>query len=90
MPLTLEQITFRLERLEGWELTDNAISKQFTFADFTEALAFVNKVGELAEQADHHPDILIQYKDVTLTLSTHTDGGVTEKDFSLVEDIDKL
>jgi 4a-hydroxytetrahydrobiopterin dehydratase len=72
----------KLSALPGWELADNAIRRQFTFRDFTEAVSFVVRLGFAAEAADHHPDILINYKRVTLTYSTHSAGGLTDKDFA--------
>jgi 4a-hydroxytetrahydrobiopterin dehydratase len=72
----------RLRELPGWELTGDAIRRQFTFKDFTEAVAFVVRLGFAAEAVDHHPDILINYKRVTLTYSTHSAGGLTDKDFA--------
>ena len=72
----------RLQNLPGWELEGNAIRRQFTFKDFTEAVTFVVRLGFAAEAADHHPDILINYKRVTLTYSTHSEGGLTDKDFA--------
>ena len=72
----------RLKALPGWELDGNAIRRKFTFAGFPDALAFVVRLGFDAEAADHHPDILINYKRVTLTYSTHSEGGLTEKDFA--------
>ena len=71
----------RLKDLPGWALEGAAIRRQFTFAGFPEAVAFVVRLGFAAETVDHHPDILINYKRVTLTYSTHTAGGLTEKDF---------
>ena len=71
----------RPRKLTGWELDGDAIRRQFTFAGFPEAVAFVVRLGFDAEAADHHPDILINYKRVTLTYSTHSEGGLTEKDF---------
>ena len=68
--------------LPGWTLLDKQIQRKFTFADFAEAVSFVVRVGFAAEAADHHPDILINYKRVTLTFSTHSEGGLTEKDFA--------
>ena len=68
--------------LPGWTLQDKQIQRKFTFADFAEAVSFVVRVGFAAEAADHHPDILINYKRVTLTFSTHSEGGLTEKDFA--------
>ena len=71
-----------LASLSGWTLEGDAISKQFTFKDFLAAIAFVNRLAPQAEAADHHPDILINFKRVTLTYSTHSEGGLTEKDFA--------
>ena len=72
----------RMKGLNGWTLEGDAIRKQFTFKDFLEAIAFVNRLAPEAEAADHHPDILINYKRVTLTYSTHSEGGLTDKDFA--------
>ena len=77
-----------LKKLPGWELQDGAITKLYKFKDFLEAMAFVNRVAESAEAADHHPDILIRYNRVKLTLVTHSAGGLTEKDFQLAGKID--
>jgi 4a-hydroxytetrahydrobiopterin dehydratase len=71
----------RVQSLEGWTLDGQSIRKQFTFAGFPEAVAFVGRLVPGAEAADHHPDILINYKRVTLTYSTHSEGGLTDKDF---------
>jgi 4a-hydroxytetrahydrobiopterin dehydratase len=81
MKLSAAEVQQRLKSLKGWTLEGNAIKKQYTFAGFPEAIAFVNRLAPKAEAADHHPDILINYKRVTLTYSTHSDGGLTEKDF---------
>ena len=80
----------RIKRLNGWTLDGDAIRKQFTFANFVEAIAFVNRLAPVAEAADHHPDILINYKRVTLTYSTHSEGGLTEKDFDGAAAADRL
>jgi 4a-hydroxytetrahydrobiopterin dehydratase len=72
----------RLRELHGWTLDGNAIKKQFVFAGFPEAIAFVTRLVPGAEAADHHPDVLINYKRVTLTYSTHSEGGLTDKDFA--------
>jgi 4a-hydroxytetrahydrobiopterin dehydratase len=81
MKLTRSEAQERLKTLTGWALEGDAIRKQFTFAGFPEAIAFVNRLAPKAEAADHHPDILINYKRVTLTYSTHSEGGLTAKDF---------
>jgi 4a-hydroxytetrahydrobiopterin dehydratase len=71
----------RLRELSGWTLEADAIRKQFVFKGFPEAVAFVGRLVPGAEAADHHPDIVINYKRVTLTYSTHSEGGLTPKDF---------
>ena len=81
MKLTKTEAQARLETLTGWTLEGDAIRKQFTFAGFPEAVAFVDRLAPRAQAADHHPDILINYKRVTLTYSTHSEGGLTAKDF---------
>jgi 4a-hydroxytetrahydrobiopterin dehydratase len=80
--LLREEIVRRLKELKGWTLEGDAIKKQFTFSGFPEAVAFVDRLVPEAEAADHHPDILINYKRVTLTYSTHSEGGLTDKDFA--------
>ena len=82
MKLTRADAEQRVKSLKGWALDGDAIKKQFTFKDFVEAIAFVNRLAPEAEKADHHPDILINYKRVTLTHSTHSEGGLTDKDFA--------
>ena len=78
----------RLGSLIGWNWQGDSIRKEYRFDDFAASLAFVNQVGELAEGADHHPDIDIRYDHVTLALSTHSAGGLTSRDFDLAERID--
>jgi 4a-hydroxytetrahydrobiopterin dehydratase len=78
----------QLVRLKGWRQAGNAIQKQYTFANFKEAVFFVNTVAALAEKAGHHPDITVTYNRVTLTLSTHDAGGLTGKDFDLARRIE--
>ena len=80
--LTREDAEQRIKTLTGWTLHGDAITRQYTFKDFPDAIAFVNRLAPGAERADHHPDILINYKRVTLTYSTHSEGGLTEKDFA--------
>ena len=75
------QIRDEVGRLDGWTQEGNVIRKQFTFAGFPEAVAFVQRLVPDAEAADHHPDITINYKRVTLSYSTHSEGGLTAKDF---------
>jgi 4a-hydroxytetrahydrobiopterin dehydratase len=73
-----------------WSWADDSISRTFQFGDFKEALGFVNRVGESAEEAGHHPDIDIRWNKVTLTLSTHSEGGLTQKDLDLANTVDTL
>jgi 4a-hydroxytetrahydrobiopterin dehydratase len=80
-------IESRLRRLAGWERRGDEIRRTFAFADFAGSLAFVNRVGALAEAANHHPDIDVRYSKVTLVLTTHDAGGLTANDFDLAERI---
>ena len=80
----------RMKSLTGWTLHGDEIRKQYTFKDFPEAIAFVNRLVPEAEAADHHPDIQINYKRVTLTYSTHSEGGLTDKDFAGAATADRL
>ena len=86
--LSTSEVDQRLPSHRGWTRKGDEISKEFTFADFRQAMAFVNKVADAANAADHHPDISISYNHVTMTLSTHSEGGVTEKDFDMAGKID--
>jgi 4a-hydroxytetrahydrobiopterin dehydratase len=90
MKLAHEDAERRVKSLNGWTLDGDAIRKQFTFKNFLDAIAFVNRLAPEAERADHHPDILINYKRVTLTYSTHSEGGLTEKDFAGAAAADRL
>ena len=75
---------------EGWTEVDKALERTFEFDSFVDSLAFVNRVGELAEAEDHHPDIAIHYDKVTLRWWTHTAGGITDRDRDLAEKSAKL
>jgi len=89
--LTQDEITKNLSSVSGWMLEGSQIAKLFQFKDFAEALAFVNKVGAEAEKVDHHPDIFIHsWNKVKITISTHSEGGITKKDFQLAEKIEGL
>jgi 4a-hydroxytetrahydrobiopterin dehydratase len=80
--LSRDEVARQLADLDGWTLDGNAIKKQFTFAGFPEAVAFVQRLVPGAEDADHHPDLSISYKRVTVAYSTHSEGGLTAKDFA--------
>jgi 4a-hydroxytetrahydrobiopterin dehydratase len=79
--LPTAEVSERLQHCKGWRLDGQAIVKQYTFAGFPEAVQFVTRLVPGAEAADHHPDITINYKRVTLSYSTHSEGGLTLKDF---------
>ena len=76
------EVARRLAEVPGWAVTGGVLRRQFTFAGFPDALAFVVRIGFTAEAADHHPDILVSYKRVTLTFVTHSAHGLTGKDFT--------
>jgi 4a-hydroxytetrahydrobiopterin dehydratase len=76
------EITARLARLPGWQRAGSAIVKEFTFGGFPDAVAFVTRLVAPSEAADHHPDLAIHYRRVIVTFTTHSDGGITEKDFA--------
>lgn len=77
-----KEIAVRLKEVDSWKLVGDAITKEFVLRDFPDAIAFAVRVAFGAEAADHHPDILVSYKRVILTYSTHSEGGITEKDFN--------
>lgn len=79
--MTREEAAARVRELDGWALEGDAIRKQFVFQGFPQAVDFVSRLVSHAEAADHHPDIAINYKRVTLTYTTHSAGGLTPKDF---------
>ncbi len=85
-----DAIDQELAATPGWRLAEDAIVRVFEFADFTEAMAFVNRVAQVAEEENHHPDIAIRWNKVTLTQSTHVAGGLTEYDFRLARRINDL
>ena len=88
--LSQADVDQRMKDLRGWTLQGDEIVKQYTFKNFPEAIAFVSRLAPEAEAADHHPDILINYKRVTLTYSTHSEGGLTDKDFAGAAGADRL
>ncbi len=79
-----------LEDLDDWIVVNDSIERDFKFADFVAAIDFVNAVAKAAEEVGHHPDIDIRWNKVKLSLSTHSEGGLTAKDFALAETIDGL
>jgi 4a-hydroxytetrahydrobiopterin dehydratase len=84
------QVSAALSNRPAWVETGEAIQRTFQFKTFVEAMAFVNKAAELAEADQHHPDILVRYNKVTITLSTHDAGGISHKDFEMAAKLDGL
>ena len=87
--LPQEEIDRALRELSGWKLDGKQIQKTYKYDSFAEAIVFVNAVAHLAELANHHPDIDIRYTHVTVTLTTHDRGGLTEKDVALARRIEE-
>lgn len=88
--LNAQDIKDWLKKLPEWELEKKHIERTFEFEDFNGAIDFVNGVAEIAEDEEHHPDIDIRYNKVRVQLSTHTEGGLTERDFEVAEKVDTL
>ncbi len=88
--LSEAEIKARLAEVPEWTRHGKAIARSWEFEDFPAALAFINRVGALAEEADHHPDIANSWNKVTLSLTTHDRGGLTDLDFDLAKRIDAL
>ena len=84
------QIAEQLGQLDGWVRDGDAILKQYTLGGFPDAIAFVTRLAFDAQAADHHPDITINFKRVTLIFSTHSEGGLTQKDFDGARKVDAL
>ena len=90
MKLSQKSILANIATLPNWALSGNVIASNFRFTDFVAAMRFVNRVAKLAEAVNHHPDITIRYNRVRLALTTHDEGGLTDKDFKLARKINKL
>jgi 4a-hydroxytetrahydrobiopterin dehydratase len=88
--MTEAEIQGALAQASEWSELNGAIQRTFQFKDFAEAMRFVNQVAAAAEADQHHPDILIRWNKVTLTLSTHDASGITEKDFALARKADGM
>ncbi|HEU5451501.1 MAG TPA: 4a-hydroxytetrahydrobiopterin dehydratase [Terriglobales bacterium] len=90
-PLKGQELAALKAQVPGWEtINEHHLHKTYTFPDFAKALAFVNRVGEVAEQQGHHPDILLTWGKVEITIWTHKIDGLTESDFILAAKIEKL
>jgi len=88
--LSEDEVNAALETFNGWEFDDGKLERRFKFANFAEALAFVNKVGEIAEAADHHPDIKFGWGYANIETTTHDRGGITDHDLDLASKINVL
>jgi 4a-hydroxytetrahydrobiopterin dehydratase len=88
--LDMAEIDERLALLRAWTAVDNSLVRRFEFANFAESLAFVNRVGEVAEAADHHPDITFGWGYADVKFTTHDRGGITDVDFALAEMVDSI
>ncbi|MFP4623414.1 MAG: 4a-hydroxytetrahydrobiopterin dehydratase [Gemmatimonadota bacterium] len=86
--LNEQEIRTRLDDAPGWTRDGDAIRKTYTLDSFPEAIAFVNRIAEVSQRADHHPDIDIRFDRVACSLSTHNEGGLTDRDFDLARRID--
>ena len=89
-PLNEGEIEKLLKHVNGWDVEDGRLKKQFNFKDFREAMGFVNKVAEVAESEGHHPDIQIHYSQVNIELWTHSINGLSENDFIVATKIDEI
>ena len=88
--LTEEQIGEKMGEIEGWEREGEAITKSFDRGDFVGSVKFVDSIVEPAEEMNHHPDLSISWSEVKVTVSTHSEGGLTDNDFELAQQIDAL
>jgi 4a-hydroxytetrahydrobiopterin dehydratase len=88
--MSAEEVEGRLAETNGWRVDGESLFKRFEFSNFAESLAFVNRVGEVAERADHHPDITFGWGYAELRTMTHDRGGITDVDLALVREIDAL
>jgi len=88
--LPLGKIQNYMSELKSWALDGNSIMKEFSFNDFKGAVTFLNKVSEISEKHNHHPDVIMNNKIVRISLTTHSESGLSEKDFDVAKDIDAL
>lgn len=88
--LTAEEVKTELANVNGWETSNDRLKKRFSFSNFAESLAFVNKLGGEAEAMDHHPDIKMGWGYAEIEITTHDRGGITDVDFAFARKIDKL
>jgi 4a-hydroxytetrahydrobiopterin dehydratase len=89
-PLSDAEVASRLASLPGWRRGERALVKSFAFRDFREALEFVNRLADPADEQNHHPDVHIHWNEVTLELWTHAAGAITERDFRLADSVERI
>lgn len=90
MAMAHDDVAARLRAYPGWAIQGDALVRQLTFPSFADAITFVTRLAFDAEASDHHPDLLIRYRKVTVTWSTHSAAGVTERDFTGVEQANRI
>ncbi|HXX86916.1 MAG TPA: 4a-hydroxytetrahydrobiopterin dehydratase [Candidatus Acidoferrum sp.] len=91
MAMTKEEAEEHLKRVEGWKLVNDSIEKNYKFSNFKQAIEFINKVAEVADSENHHPDILLwNWNNVKLTITTHAVKGLSNKDFVLAAHFDQI
>ena len=88
--LSDEQVQARTDELEGWDCAGGALHKDYKLKDFKGSVDFVNRLTPIAEEMNHHPDLAISWNTVTVTITTHSEGGLTANDFELAKQIDAL
>ena len=90
MRMSDDEVKDRLSKMGGWEREGDALVHEFEFANFVGSVDFVNRITPIAEEMNHHPDLAISWNKVNVSLSTHSEGGITENDFELATKIDSL
>lgn len=88
--LSQAEISEKIKEVDNWSLRGESIQKEWKFKDFRKAMIFINKIANLAEEHDHHPELYNDYNKVRLTFSTHDVGGLTDKDFKIAKEVDGL
>lgn len=87
--LTSEEVAQGLEGLESWEIVERELIKVFRFGDYLEGIEFAGRCGKIAEEMNHHPDLLVQWRKVTVSISTHSAGGLTALDFEFANKVEE-
>ena len=90
MRMTDDEVKDRLSKMGGWEREGDALTREFEFANFVGSVEFVSRITPIAEEMNHHPDLAISWNKVNVSLSTHSEGGITENDFKLAAKIDSV